>query len=140
MQQIQRSIVKYRSVAHTCVSTDTHPGTNTLTGPTRCSKRTSCYAFPRSVKMENCAQWVHKCSVMWTQQEWDTLIAEWTRATGNPTTWRLHMKHANIVWFPVQNPGAIDGGIKTKHHVGFVLPGMSPQRPTTTQLKFTLIR
>lgn len=126
MQRIKSQILKYRSHTHTCVPADERQaGLDPLKGPTACCCRASCYAFPRSVQSENCVKWLHSVSVMWTQAEWDTVLTEWVRVTGNATTWRAEMKNACVVWLPVQNPHLVEAGIKTKGRVGFIMPKMS---------------
>jgi hypothetical protein len=62
---------------------------------------------------------------MWTQAEWDIVLAEWFRVTGNTSSWRVSIKFADVAWFKMSNPKTLQAGIKTNQSVGFILPGRS---------------
>lgn len=138
MQHIRKQVLKYRQHPHTCVPADTSlKSDDPLSGPTQCLKSNCCFAFPKSVKTQNCAEWIHKTSVMWTQAEWDVVLAEWFRVTGNTSSWRVSMKFADVAWFKMNNPSIMQAGIKTNQSVGFILPGRSTN--TTQTFMFTSV-
>ncbi len=114
MNFVKQGVLTYRNHTHTCVPSDKFVHSkdqgNPMLGPTVCKNGHMCYAFPRSVTVEPCLEWLHACMQTWSEEDWAVFIKEWARANGSSGTsshattssWSADIQRADIAWFPVR--------------------------------------